>query len=82
MKTSGGSNIGRQVALSFTFAHERLEIGIEMAFPGILQFAGQGSKIPILVGRGPIDAYARMPARCARTLCTTMMVRPLPSRKG
>ncbi len=58
---------------------ERREVGVEMAVAGQMYLLSQGYQEGGLVGFLPRD---EIPARFARTVCTTMMVRPFPSRNG
>jgi hypothetical protein len=62
-----------------SFAHEALEIRIEVALAGTVEFLRKRGKMSDFV----VAAQSTLnPARWAKTPCTTMMVRPLPSKNG
>jgi hypothetical protein len=68
-----------QAILADGSANKGFEIAVEMALVGIIQFLGQRGQIADFVSCSPVDADSRT---LAITPCTTMIVRPLPSRNG
>jgi hypothetical protein len=60
-------------------ADERLQVSVELAFARFFELLRQGGEVLILISGGPIDTEAR----AARKLrMDSIIVRPLPSRKG